>query len=77
MTPEEPPREHPKRDPVLVGIGITVTAVWVLNVLARFVPALGYEPDPLIHGIFAFVVGGIWRLASPSSFMRGGGDRDA
>jgi len=39
-------------------ITATVTAVWVINFAAVFIPQLNYKPDPLIHAAFTFIVGG-------------------
>jgi hypothetical protein len=39
-------------------ITATVTAVWVINFVAVFIPQLNYKPDPLIHAAFTFIVGG-------------------
>ena len=57
-----------------------VTTVWAANFVAGLIPALEYEPDQAINGIFMAIVGGLFALGarkdggdggSPS----GGGDR--
>ena len=43
---------------------VVVVAVWVVNFAAGLIPALEYEPDPMINGIFMSVAGSIYFVAS-------------
>jgi hypothetical protein len=46
---------------IVIGV---VTAVWALNFLAGLVPAVGYQPDQTINGIFMAIVGGLFALGA-------------
>lgn len=41
---------------------VTVVVVWIANFIAGLIPALGYDPNESINGIFMAVVGGALAL---------------
>lgn len=41
-----------------------VTAVWAINFGAGLLPALDYQPDQAINGIFMAIVGGLFALGA-------------
>lgn len=47
-----------------------VTTVWAANFVAGLIPALEYEPDQAINGIFMAIVGGLFALGA----RKDGGD---
>ena len=44
--------------PVASAILMVVTAIWVINFAAQFIPGLDYKPDPIYHAVFMSLVGG-------------------
>lgn len=50
-----------------------VTTVWAANFVAGLIPALEYEPDQAINGIFMAIVGGLFALGA----RKDGGDPPA
>lgn len=51
-----------------------VTTVWAGNFIAGLIPALEYEPDQAINGIFMAIVGGLFALGSRGGDGGGGGN---
>lgn len=49
-----------------------VTAVWAMNFVAGLIPALEYEPDQAINGIFMAIVGGLFALGARKDGGGGG-----
>lgn len=47
-------------DRVKIVIALIVAGVWAVSFLASLIPALGYEPDPGIHGVMLIVVGSLF-----------------
>lgn len=56
---------------VIIGV---VTVVWAMNFLAGLIPAVGYEPDQTINGIFMAIVGGLFALGAKSNNNGGNGN---
>lgn len=55
---------------IVIGV---VTGVWFLNFAAGLVPALSYQPDQAINGIFMAIVGGLFALGVAKKDGTGGG----
>jgi len=55
---------------IVIGV---VTGVWFLNFAAGLVPALNYQPDQAINGIFMAIVGGLFALGAAKKDGGSGG----
>lgn len=49
-----------------------VTAVWAGNFVASLIPAMDYEPDQAINGIFMVIVGAMFAIGARNGNNGGG-----